>query len=171
MEGDIVTEGITTPYDDFPLEVRREYWGWFGEPWPSFICYDEDGRLIEEMRKEFPHGQDCLYCGETFNPDTDSGRAMPFMRVNASTIVAHCHKECFLRQIVGSPEHLTGHTGQYEHMTEREKALWVWDWVGRHGPTPVTTLPGSRACAETRTGRPAPPPPTPSAPTPHAPGP
>lgn len=156
--------------EDLPIEIRREYWGWFGQPWPSFVCYDEDGRLMEEMRREFPHGELCLYCGEGFDPDTDGGRAMPFMRADGPTVITFCHKECFLRQVVGSPEHLTGHTGQYKSLTERQAALWVWDWAGRHGARPVT-LPGSRACGGTRTGTPAHPPPTPSAPTGPAPGP
>ena len=51
---------MSTPYDDIPIEVRRENWGWFGEPWWSFICYDEDGRLIAEMEKPFPLGENCL---------------------------------------------------------------------------------------------------------------
>ena len=33
-----------TPYDALPLKVRRENWGWFGEPWWSYVCYGEDGR-------------------------------------------------------------------------------------------------------------------------------
>ena len=37
---------MSTPYDDIPIEVRRESQGWFGEPWPSGVCYG-DGRLIE----------------------------------------------------------------------------------------------------------------------------
>ena len=51
---------MSTPYDDIPIEVRREQWGWFGVPWWSYVCFDEDGRLIAEMEKPFPLGENCL---------------------------------------------------------------------------------------------------------------
>lgn len=51
---------MTTPYDGLPIEARRASFGWFGEPWWSFVCYDEDGKLVEEMRKPFPAGESCL---------------------------------------------------------------------------------------------------------------
>lgn len=65
-----------TTYDDLPADVRRENFGWFGEPWWSYVCYDEAGQLIGEMRKAFPAGQSCLYCGEQFSEAAgDSGQA------------------------------------------------------------------------------------------------
>jgi hypothetical protein len=42
---------VSTPCDDIPAEVRRASHGWFGEPWWSYECYDESGRLREDMRK------------------------------------------------------------------------------------------------------------------------
>lgn len=68
-------------HDSLPVEVRRENWGWFGEPWWSFTCYDEDGQLIDEMRKPFPAGEKCLLCDEEFSEAAgDSGQAVPAVR-------------------------------------------------------------------------------------------
>lgn len=129
--------GMSTLYDDLPPEVRRENWGWFGEPWPSGICYDGDGRLIEEMRKPFPAGESCLFCTEEFMPG-DSGTAMPYLSADGPRIM-HVHRECGLRNVVGPLAHLErrcpcagGEPGP-PGMTARQEALAVWDWVRRHG--------------------------------------
>jgi hypothetical protein len=127
-----------TPYDDLPAGVRRENWGWFGEPWPSGICYDEAGRLIDEMRKPFPAGEDCLYCAELFDEaGGDSGQAMPFGRADGSVSVVHVHKECALREVTGSVACLEGHHRHETGLTRRQEALAVWAWVQQHG-TPVS---------------------------------
>jgi hypothetical protein len=119
---------VTTPYDGLPVEVRRANWGWFGEPWWSFICFDEDGRLIEEMRKPFPAGESCLLCGEPFDEAAgDSGQAMP-----SPDGIRHAHKECQLMSVVGSLAHHEGRcrchggTGETPGMTLRQEALEVW---------------------------------------------
>ena len=123
---------MSTPYDEMPIEVRRENFGWFGDPWPSGICYDDDGRLIEEMRKPFPAGESCLYCEEPFQAG-DSGKAMPFLSAAAGSRVVHVHKECALREVVGSLAHLEyrcscygGENDQTPGMTLRAEALEVW---------------------------------------------
>lgn len=124
---------MTTPYDDLPVEVRRENFGWFGEPWPSGVCYDDDGRLIEEMRKPFPVGEQCLYCNETFDEAAgDSGKAMPFHGIGGSRIV-HVHKECMFREVAGPLAHLERRCRCYggdghatPGMTPRQEALEVW---------------------------------------------
>lgn len=119
---------MTTPYDGIPIEVRRERSGWFGEPWWSFVCYDEAGKLIEETRKDFPAGESCLYCDELFDEAAgDSGQAMPF-----GTRVVHVHKECMFRTVAGGLAHHEGrcrcHGGTTETpgMTYREEAVEVW---------------------------------------------
>ena len=122
---------MTTPVDDLPIEVRRRNWGWFGDPWPSFICYDEDGRLLEEMRQPFPEGESCLYCEQPFMPG-DSGQAMPHAG-RLKIDVRHVHKECLLRTVTGT---ISCMKGEHEHdtgKTYRQEALEVWKWVGEHG--------------------------------------
>lgn len=126
---------VRTPWDDIPIEVRRANWGWFGEPWLSGVCYDDDGRLKEEMRKPFPAGESCLYCTEAF-ADGDSGQAMPMCLADGTAGIRHVHKECMLREVVGSMAHL-GHRcscyGGNAHGTSREDAIEVWEWVKQHG--------------------------------------
>jgi len=119
---------VSDPYDDIPPEVRREAWGWFGEPWPSGVCYDDDDNLREDMRKPFPAGESCLYCDEPFSEEAgDSGQAMPF-----GARVIHVHKECMFREVAGGLAHHEGrcrcHGGSAETpgMTYRQEALEVW---------------------------------------------
>jgi hypothetical protein len=120
---------MSTPYDDIPIAVRRENWGWFGEPWWSFICYDEDGRLIGELRKPFPVGESCLHCDEPFSEAAgDSGQAMP-----CPGGIRHVHKECQFREIAGPLAHhehtcrcYGGETSATPGMTRRQEALEVW---------------------------------------------
>ena len=111
-----------------PIEVRRAAYGWFGDPWPSGICFDDDGRLLEEMRKPFPVGESCLLCGERFSEEAgDSGKAMP-----SDAGIVHAHKECLFMNVVGPLAHHDGrcrcHGGSTETpgMTYRQEALEVW---------------------------------------------
>ena len=119
-----------TPYDDIPIDVRRLNWGWFGTPWPSGVCYADDGRLLAEMRKETPVGEACLLCDEPIE-DGDRGQAFPCLTAaDVPPTVRHTHAECALRNVVGSVEHLDGkctcrdpdrHARSY-----RSEALEVW---------------------------------------------
>jgi hypothetical protein len=119
---------------DIPIEVRRANWGWFGEPWPSGICYDDDGRLIEETRKPFPDDESCLYCGEPFDEAAgDSGQAMPFTRGGVMAEIVHVHKECMLREVTGSVACLEGHHRHDTGQSRRQEALAAWAWVQEHG--------------------------------------
>lgn len=123
-----------TPYDTLPAEIRRANWGWFGPPWPSGVCYDESGRLIEEMRKPFPVGESCLYCDEAFDEAAaDSGQAMPLGRADGTVSLRHVHKECMLREVVGSVACLEGHHRHETGMSRRQEALATWEWVRAHG--------------------------------------
>lgn len=127
-----------TPYDDLPIEIRCANWGWFGPPWPSGVCYNDDGRLLEEMRKPFPAGEDCLYCDEAFSEAAgDAGQAMPFMPESGIPEVRHVHKECMLREVLGPLAHLEGRcqggSAQTPGLTSRQDALAVWQWVRQHG--------------------------------------
>lgn len=131
---------ISTPYDDLPIEVRRENWGWFGEPWWSYICYGEDGQLLTDMRKPFPAGESCLHCGEVFDQAAgDSGQAMPCILAAGRSEIRHAHKECSLRSVIGSLAHLEGRCHCYggsnetPGLTAREEAVRVWEWVQVHG--------------------------------------
>jgi hypothetical protein len=123
---------VTTPYDDPPIEVRRERGGWFGPPWWSFICYDEAGKLIEEMRKPFPAGESCLLCDEPFDEAAgDSGQATVDVTTEGARI-RHVHKECQFRSVAGGLAHHEGrcrcHGGSTETpgMTLREESVEVW---------------------------------------------
>lgn len=123
-----------TPYDTLPIEVRRANWGWFGEPWPSGICYDEDGRLLEEMRKPFPAGEQCLFCDEVLDEGAgDSGQAMPLGRADGTAAIRHVHKECMLRDVTGSVACLEGHHHHDTGMSRRQEALAAWAWVRERG--------------------------------------
>lgn len=119
---------MTTPYDDIPIETRRLNWGWFGDPWPSGICYDDDDRLREEMRKEPPVGEDCVLCGEPIEPG-QSGQAMPHLTATGP-VVRHVHRECMLREVLGPPEHLDGRCvcrdPDRPERSYREEALELW---------------------------------------------
>lgn len=123
---------MTIPYDALPAEVRREQHGWFGPPWWSYVCYDEDGKLIEEMQKPFPTGESCLLCGEEFDEAAgDSGQATVAVTTEGARI-AHVHKECQFRNVAGGLAHHEGrcrcHGGSAETpgMTLREEAVEVW---------------------------------------------
>ena len=125
---------MTTSYDDLPIEVRRANWGWFGaEPWPSGVCFDDDGRLRAEMRKPFPSGESCFYCGEEFDEEAgDSGQALPFSPERGVARIVHVHKECMLREVTGPLAHYEGRcrcyggSGETPGMTVRQEALEVW---------------------------------------------
>ncbi len=124
---------MTTPYDRIPIETRRENFGWFGEPWWSYVCFDESGRLIEEMRKPFPTGESCLYCREQFDEAAgDSGTATVAVTTEGTTI-RHVHKECQFRQVAGGLAHQEHRCHCYggdgngtQGMTLRQEALEVW---------------------------------------------
>lgn len=123
---------MTTPHDDLPIEVRRANFGWFGPPWWSYVCYGEDGRLLTEMRKDFPAGESCLLCGEQFDEAAgDSGTATVAVTTEGAQ-VRHVHKECQLMNVAGSLAHHEGYcrchggTGQVPGMTLRQEALEVW---------------------------------------------
>lgn len=119
-----MSEAPRTPYDDMPIEVRRASWGWFGDPWPSGVCYDDDGRLREEMHKPFPAGETCLYCAEPFDEAAgDAGQAMPFQPASGPPAVRHVHKECLLREVLGPIAHLEGRCGQTRAQAARRIAL------------------------------------------------
>jgi hypothetical protein len=93
--------------------------GWFGEPWPSVICYNDNGQLDEEMRKPFPIGESCLYCKHIFDEEAgDSGKAIPDVNGN----ISHAHKECLLYEILGSMNVEMG----ISESTTREKAIETW---------------------------------------------
>lgn len=128
------------PPEDVATDAARMAYGWFGEPWWSYVCYDDDGRLTGEMRKPFPAGEDCLYCGEPFSEAAgESGQAFPCQTTEGASI-RHAHKECALRQGVGSLAHLEGRCrchGGTDHdapgLTLRQEALAVWAWVQQYG--------------------------------------
>ena len=124
---------MTTPHDDLPAEARRTAHGWWGQPWWGYECYDEAGRLIEEMRKPFPAGESCLYCGEQFDEAAgDGGKAMPCGNADGTWELRHAHHECMFRQVAGGLAHHEGrcrcHGGSTETpgMTLREEAVEVW---------------------------------------------
>jgi hypothetical protein len=108
--------------------------GWFGEPWWSYVCYDEAGELLMQARVPFPEGESCMWCEEAFAAG-DSGERRACFRREGPT-VEHIHKECTLRMTVGCVAHLEGrcscHGGaDYTEpgLTKRQDALATWDWV------------------------------------------
>jgi hypothetical protein len=122
------------PHAGIPPEVRRNMWGWFGEPWWSYVCYDEAGRLIEEMRKPFPAGESCLHCLVPFDEAAGhSGQAMPATLADGTCVIRHAHKECLLRDVLGPLAHIErrchcfgGDGNTMPGMTAWEEAQEVW---------------------------------------------
>jgi hypothetical protein len=135
-------------YSSIPAGVRRESWGWFGEPWPSGICYGETGRLLEEMRKPFPAGETCLYCTEPFDEAAgDCGQAMPAAKAGGAAEIRHVHRECMLRMVTGSVSCLEGRHDHGAGLAYRQEALAVWEWVREHG---YPSGPSVMGCADER---------------------
>jgi hypothetical protein len=120
---------MATPYDSIPIETRRLNWGWFGDPWPSGICYTDDDQLRADMRKDTPVGEDCLWCDEPIEPG-HSGQATPLGTEDGGVTIRHVHKECQLRNTIGPAEHLDGRCACRDidrpTRTYREEALEVW---------------------------------------------
>ena len=114
---------------------------WFGEPWWSYICYDDAGRLRKGNRVPFPAGRPCLWCGEPF-AEGDSGTRVPCVRADGGVTPEYAHKECQLRSVIGDVDHLEGRcschmstgTGS-SGLTKRQEAMAAWEWVIRHGKT------------------------------------
>jgi hypothetical protein len=119
------SDAIRTPWDDLPVEVRRASQGWWGEPWPSGICYDDDGRLIGEMQKPVPVGAECMGCGETIREGDRGKTCGGWPGGDGIMRPAEWHRECLMMTTVGSPASVAG-------MTRREEALAAWDyWTSR----------------------------------------
>lgn len=132
-----MVDAVTTPHDELPIEIRRRNWGWFGPPWWSYVCYDLDGHLIEEMRKPFPVGESCLFCTEPFDEAAgDSGTAMPAFTHRGTgdepdAEIRHVHKECTFMNVMGSLAHHDGRCrahgdGSGTGLTLRQEAVEVW---------------------------------------------
>ena len=120
---------IVTPFDAIPIDVRRRNWGWFGNPWPGFVCYDDGGRLLADMCKPTPVGEACLLCGEPIVAG-DRGQAFPCFTADGPPAVRHAHAECALRNVTGSVEHLDGRCTCSDPdrpvRSYRDEALEVW---------------------------------------------
>lgn len=106
-------------------------WGWFGEPWPSGVCYTDGGRLRVEMHAATPVGEACTLCGTPIG-DGHRGQALPHVDAGGNATVGHVHAECMLREATGSPEHLDGTCACRDRFAApsgrsfREEALEVW---------------------------------------------
>lgn len=95
---------------------------WFGEPWPSGICYDDEGRLLSANRVDYPLGRSCGECETRFGL-RDSG-----VRIPGHDGTVWLHKECLLRVTLGCAAHLEGRPHDHT-VSVREDALAVWEWV------------------------------------------
>jgi hypothetical protein len=120
---------------------RRENHGWFGTPWWSWVCYDENGQLNTAMRKAFPAGESCGYCEVAFDEAAgDGGTAMPFGHADGNWTLRHVHKECSFRQVAGGLAHHQKRCHCYggegegtPGMSLREEAVAVWALVAKQG--------------------------------------
>ena len=134
-------------YDNIPPEVRRANWGWFGEPWPSGICYKTDdlGRDViphewnYDMQVPTPVGTVCWWCLEDIK-DGDQGLMMPSMNAKGEAEIGAQHRECGLRSVMGGLAHqqkrCTCFGGTQDdmdlgEMTLREEAIAVWESIVR----------------------------------------
>lgn len=125
---------IRTPWGDLPIEARRASQCWWGEAWPSGVCYREDGSLDEAMRKPVPVGTECMGCGETIQ-EGDRGKTCGAIPGDDGIVrPAEWHRECLLANTVGPP--VSRYRSQRE-MTLRQEALAVWEyWTARGKVTP-----------------------------------
>lgn len=117
-----------------PPEIRTTRW--FGHPWPSGVCYEDDGRLRIEDSVPFPDGLPCAWCTEPFVPG-ESGVAIPSVHGDGSVTPENFHKECMIRMTIGSVAHLEHRCschGQHEEntLTARQDAQATWDWIMSH---------------------------------------
>lgn len=82
------------------------------------------------MRTSFPVDEDCLFCGEPL-AESDSGGSMPSLFADGAWIVRHFHKECGLRDALGSVECMRGNHSHNTGKTYRQEALELWATQGR----------------------------------------
>jgi hypothetical protein len=115
-------------------------YGWFGEPWASSVCYDEYGRLLEEIRKPFPVDESCLLCTEKFDEKAgDSGVTIHSFDECGVVAMRYAHKECQLLNVTGMYTTLDSEADRPERTTIRQKALEMWrqlriEWFDRFPP-------------------------------------
>lgn len=135
-------EDIGLPYDQMPVEVRRRNWGWFGDPWPSGICYKQDPEtgsdLIPyqwdfDMQVETPVGSVCVYCDEAI-VEGDRGQLSPYLNAEGHVSITANHRECSFRAVMGPLAHQEKRCrcfGGTDHdtpgLTRRQEAVAVWD--------------------------------------------
>ncbi|MFF9265880.1 hypothetical protein [Streptomyces longwoodensis] len=106
---------------------------YFGEPWPSGIC-------DTAPRTDTPVGELCGFCQLPFQ-DGDQGILTPAVLAGGQPGTVGWHKECILRQTVGSPFHQLGkcscHGGtNFDAQTPAERraeALAAWDLWHQRG--------------------------------------
>ena len=98
--------------------------GWFGDPWPSFVCYDEKWVLREASHVPFPAGKVCTECRLPFQHG-DAGE-----RIIVGTIagwkMGHVHRECQLLAILGE----STKTGR----ERRREAIATWAQITKDTP-------------------------------------
>lgn len=117
---------------------------WWGDAWPSLICYMEDGELRAARRAQTPAGELCRYCRELIDR-ADSGVSTSHATSVVDdagapvVLVLHVHRECLLRELMGPVSHVQGRCPCFGRpaphdppgRTLREGALQLWEWV--HG--------------------------------------
>lgn len=83
---------------------------YFGRIWPSGICDDGD-------KVETPVGRPCLWCGEEI-VDGDQGIMMSYM--DTEVTLQPMHKNCMIRQTVGSVARIERHCSCFVPGSEEE---------------------------------------------------
>lgn len=98
---------------------------WFGTDWGAPIC------AIPSHQVPTPVGEECFLCEETI-VEGDDGEQW--------SSGEYVHKECAVRNIVGSVFHLSGqcqyvgHCNEASTQTYRQEALDVWRYMLEGGP-------------------------------------
>lgn len=123
--------------NEYTPEQRREWWGWFGEPWPSGICYKSDPMTGEDvlpyewdysMQVPTPVGIACMWCEELI-VDGDRGQRIPNVGSGTTTTgISVQHRECALASVVPPPP---GLDLDPEGMPFREYGKAVWNFYAR----------------------------------------
>lgn len=98
--------------------------GWFGDPWPSFVCYDAEWNLREPSRVAFPAGKLCTECRLPFQLGDQGERII--VGTIAGWKMGHVHRECQLLAILGE----CTKTGQ----ERRREAIATWALITKDIP-------------------------------------
>jgi hypothetical protein len=119
--------------------TARAYNSFFGEPWPSGVCMDDDDNYVLSRQAPVPVGESCLLCVEPI--ETSDRGTFVFGKTGRLCPV---HVECMTRAVAGGIGHIENHAYWCKAERDpdggrsyRQSALEVWAWIAEHGMPPL----------------------------------